>query len=62
MAEIYFQTQQGRLRSRLFYKELSIAAEEANPHSAETITRKVMRDSLRLWKLVEHMKENMPVN
>jgi len=53
MACLYFQADEARLNSRAFYDELQQAALLNNPGKAEEITRKVMLDSLNLWKLVE---------
>ncbi len=53
MACLYFQTSEARLSSRAFYYELEQAAHQNDPEKAEKITRTVMLDSLRLWKLLE---------
>lgn len=53
MACLYFQASEARVSSRAFYYELEQAAHQHDPERAEKITRTVMLDSLRLWKLVE---------
>jgi len=53
MACLYFQASEARLSSRAFSYELELAAQRHDPEKAETITRTVMLDSLRLWKLLE---------
>ncbi len=53
MACLYFQASEARLSSRAFYFELEQAAHQNDPEKAEKITRTVMLDSLRLWKLAE---------
>lgn len=53
MACVYFQACEARLSSRAFYIELEQAALQHDPEKAERITRIVMLDSLRLWKLAE---------
>jgi GntR family negative regulator for fad regulon and positive regulator of fabA len=53
MACKYFQIREARLSSRAFYNELEQAARRKDPGKAEEITRNVMLDSLRLWKMAE---------
>jgi len=50
MAVLYFQPPESRQRSRVFYAELGQAFKLSDPIAAETVTRAVMQDSLRLWE------------
>ena len=50
MGERYFATPESRNRSRVFYAELLACAQSDACNQAETLTRKVMEDSLALWK------------
>src|SRR4030043_2062368 len=49
MACIYFQEVKNRQSSREFYQGLSQAVAQNDGEAAETITRKVMTESIRLW-------------
>ncbi|MBN1453925.1 MAG: fatty acid metabolism transcriptional regulator FadR [Anaerolineales bacterium] len=50
MGEHYFTTTENRNRSRAFYAELLACAKRGAYNEAESLTRKVMEDSLALWK------------
>ncbi len=50
MGSVYFTPPKARARSRKFYADLRAAAQARDPDRAEAITRKVMRDSIDLWK------------
>ncbi len=50
MARLYFRQPDSRASSRLFYTELLAAAKANNADAAETITLRVMKESLTLWK------------
>jgi GntR family transcriptional regulator, negative regulator for fad regulon and positive regulator of fabA len=53
MGSIYFALPKARVRSRKFYADLRAAAQARDPNQAEDITRKVMRDSIDLWKSIK---------
>ena len=57
MAEYYFQRKQARANSSHFYAELTKAAAHSDPIAAETITRSVMHDSIRLWQMSERAEK-----
>jgi GntR family transcriptional regulator, negative regulator for fad regulon and positive regulator of fabA len=50
MGLVYFQTTDARASSQSFYQALQKAARDKDPHAAEDITRKVMQESIALWK------------
>jgi DNA-binding FadR family transcriptional regulator len=50
MGEHYFASPESRHRSRAFYADLLACAEKGACDQAETLARKVMEDSLSLWK------------
>lgn len=50
MGLIYFQKQQNRDHSRSFYKKLLSAVLSNDPFMVEEVTRRVMEDSISLWK------------
>jgi len=50
MACIYFDSIHSRHNSRAFYAELYSAARTSDPHAAEEITLRVMKDSLSIWQ------------
>lgn len=49
MATIYFKEAKARRSSQEFYRSLSQAIEQKNPDLAESITREVMTESIKLW-------------
>jgi GntR family negative regulator for fad regulon and positive regulator of fabA len=49
MARLYFAAPQARASSRWFYAALLAAAEAGNAEEAESVTRKVMQESIALW-------------
>jgi GntR family negative regulator for fad regulon and positive regulator of fabA len=52
MARLYFQMPAARRSSRAFYAGLLVAAQTHDPQAAEELTRRVMAESLELWKAV----------
>lgn len=50
MALTYFSRAEARAVSRQFYAELCHAFEQRDAHAAESITRRVMAQSLQLWR------------
>jgi len=51
MALKYFALPEARAHSRDFYRDLLAAARAEDPDTAESITRRVMADSLDLWQI-----------
>ncbi len=60
MARRYFAAPQARAHSRSFYKKLRAAARRGDASRAEKITRAVMQDSLKLWRLAAHSEDDHP--
>ncbi|MCK4692314.1 MAG: FCD domain-containing protein, partial [Anaerolineales bacterium] len=47
----YFTLPEARAHSRDFYRDLLTAAQAEDPDTAESVTRRVMTDSLDLWQI-----------
>jgi GntR family negative regulator for fad regulon and positive regulator of fabA len=53
MARIYFAAAQARTHSRGFYTALLAAVRSSDPESAEILTRRIMQESIELWRRVQ---------
>ena len=60
MARRYFAAPQARAHSRSFYKRLRAAARRGDADRAEKVTRAVMQDSLKLWRLAAESEADHP--
>lgn len=56
--QLYFRIPQTRDHSRSFYKKLYTAVLSNDVYSAEAVTRRVMQDSLDMWKTTSGMSDN----
>jgi GntR family negative regulator for fad regulon and positive regulator of fabA len=50
MARLYFSQPQARSASRAWYAELLVAARTGDADAAEQVTRRIMRESIELWR------------
>ena len=49
MARLYFAQPRARVSSRAWYADLLAAAHSGDPAVAETVTRRMMKESVDLW-------------